>query len=72
MGVSSFLFVIKELGQLQSLYTAPELVGRLAHLVGIIPECEPVRPGQLLPQFSIPSLSTTISSFDKVFQHPGP
>ena len=41
-----------ELGQIQSLYTAPELVGRLAHLAGLIPEYAPVAPAQLIPLFS--------------------
>lgn len=41
-----------ELGQIQSLYTAPELVGRLAHLAGLIPEYAPVTPTQLIPLFS--------------------
>lgn len=40
-----------ELGQLQQVYTAPELVGRLAHLAGIIPEYAPVTPAQLVPLF---------------------
>lgn len=41
-----------ELGQLQSLYTAPELVGRLAYLAGLIPEYTPVTPEQLMFLFS--------------------
>lgn len=41
-----------ELGQIQALYTAPELVGRLAHLAGLIPEYAPVTPTQLIPLFS--------------------
>jgi len=41
----------QELGQLQQLYTAPELVGRLAHLAGLIPEYEPMTPTQLMPLF---------------------
>ena len=42
----------QELGELQSRYTAPELVGRLAHLAGLIPEPVPITPAELLPQFS--------------------
>ena len=41
-----------ELGQLQLLYTAPELVGKLAHLAGISPEYTPVAPQQLISSFS--------------------
>ncbi|MBO5339412.1 MAG: tRNA glutamyl-Q(34) synthetase GluQRS [Oscillospiraceae bacterium] len=41
-----------ELGQLQQVCTAPELVGRLAHLAGLIPEYAPVTPAQLVPMFS--------------------
>lgn len=41
----------QELGQLQQLYTAPELVGRLAHLAGLIPEYAPMTPTQLIPLF---------------------
>ena len=42
----------QELGELQSRYTAPELVGRLAHLAGLIPEPVPITPAELLPLFS--------------------
>ena len=42
----------QELGELQSRYTAPELVGRLAHLAGLIPEPAPVTPAELVPLFS--------------------
>ena len=42
----------QELGQLQAKYTAPELVGRLAHAAGLIPEAAPVTPEELLPLFS--------------------
>ena len=42
----------QELGQLQAHFTAPELVGRLAHLAGLIPEYAPVTPAQLVPLFS--------------------
>lgn len=41
----------QELGQLQQLYTAPELVGLLAHLAGLIPEYVPMTPAQLVPLF---------------------
>ena len=41
----------QELGQLQEKYTAPELVGRLAHLAGLIPEYTPITPTQLIPLF---------------------
>ena len=42
----------QELGELQSRYTAPELVGRLAHLAGLIPEPVPITPAELVPLFS--------------------
>ena len=41
-----------ELGQLQARFSAPELVGLLAHAAGLIPEAAPVTPRQLLPLFS--------------------
>ena len=41
-----------ELGQLQEIYTAPELVGRLAHLAGLLPEHAPMTPAQLIPLFT--------------------
>lgn len=41
-----------ELGQLQQLYTAPELVGHLARLAGLIPEYAPMTPAELIPLFS--------------------
>ena len=40
-----------ELGQLQATYTAPELVGHLAHAAGLIPEYAPVTPAELVGQF---------------------
>lgn len=42
----------QELGELQSRYTAPELLGRLAHLAGLIPEPAPITAQQLIPLFS--------------------
>ena len=42
----------KELGQLRRQYTARELVGRLAHLAGLIPEAAPVSPEELVPLFA--------------------
>ena len=42
----------QELGELQSRYTAPELVSRLAHLAGLIPEPVPITPAELVPLFS--------------------
>ena len=42
----------QELGELQSRYTAPELVGRLAHLAGLISEPATVTPAELVPLFS--------------------
>ena len=42
----------QELGELQSRYTASELVGRLAHLAGFIPEPAAVTPAELVPLFS--------------------
>ncbi len=41
-----------ELGQLRQLCSAPELVGRLAVLAGLIPDYEPMTPSQLVPLFS--------------------
>lgn len=41
-----------ELGQLQQQYTAPELVGILAHLAGLLPEPAPITPADLVPLFS--------------------
>ena len=41
----------QELGQLQEKYTAPELVGHLACLAGLIPEYAPMTPTQLIPLF---------------------
>lgn len=40
-----------ELGQLRQRFTAPELVGLLAHLAGLIPEAAPMTPSGLLPLF---------------------
>lgn len=40
-----------ELGQLQQRYTAPELVGILAHLAGLTPEYAPISPSDLIPLF---------------------
>lgn len=40
-----------ELGWLQEHYTAPELVGRLAHAAGLLPEYQPASPGELLACF---------------------
>lgn len=42
----------QELGALQSRYTAPELVGALAHAAGLIPDPAPLAPTQLLPLFA--------------------
>ena len=42
----------QELGELQSRYTAPELLGRLAHLARLIPEPAPVTAQELIPLFS--------------------
>lgn len=42
----------QELGQLQSKYTAPELVGHLAFAAGLLPEYTPATPEQLVPLFS--------------------
>lgn len=41
-----------ELGQLQLRYSAPELVGILAHLAGLIPEPAPITPTDLVPLFA--------------------
>ena len=42
----------QELGALQQRFTARELVGRLAHLAGLIPEPAAVTPAALVPLFS--------------------
>lgn len=42
----------QELGELQSRYTAPELLGCLAHLAGLIPEEVPITAEELIPLFS--------------------
>ena len=42
----------QELGALQQRFTARELVGRLAHLAGLIPEAAPVSPEELVPLFA--------------------
>ena len=42
----------QELGELQSRYTAPELLGRLAHRAGLIPEPAPITAQELIPLFS--------------------
>lgn len=42
----------QELGQLQQHYTAPELVGKLAHLAGILDRPEAVTPRELVSLFS--------------------
>lgn len=41
----------QELGELQEHYTAPELVGYLAHLAGLWESGEPITPTELLPFF---------------------
>lgn len=41
----------QELGALREKYSAPELVGILAHLAGLIPEPAPVTPSQLVALF---------------------
>ncbi len=56
----------QELGQLQQLYTAPELVGRLAHLARLIPEYAPITPTQLVPLFNwrkVPKEDLTAPNF---------
>ena len=42
----------QELGELQTRYTAPELVGRLALAAGLLSQYAPVTPEELLPHFS--------------------
>ena len=41
-----------ELGQLQERYTAPQLVGLLAHAAHLIDTPDPITPRELLPLFS--------------------
>ena len=47
----------KELGQLKESYTAPELVGTLAHAAGLIPRREAITPEELIPLFDWEKLS---------------
>ena len=42
----------QELGQLQQRFSAPELVGRLAHLAGLLERPEAITPRELVPLFS--------------------
>lgn len=42
----------QELGQLQQRYTAPELVGRLAYMAGLLDRPQAITPGELIPLFS--------------------
>lgn len=42
----------QELGWLKEKYTAPELVGRLAHMAGLLEQYQPVTPTELVPLFS--------------------
>lgn len=42
----------QELGQLQERYTAPEIVGLLAHAARLIDRPEPIAPRELIPLFS--------------------
>ena len=53
-----------ELGQLQTMFTAPELVGRLAHAAGLLPEYEPIHPEKLLPLFDWKKVPKTDFVFD--------
>ena len=58
----------QELGQLQQHYTAPELVGHLAHLAGLIPEYTPITPAQLIPLFDwskVPNADLTAPNLPK-------
>ena len=41
-----------DMGVLRQHHTAPELIGRLAHYAGLLPEPQPVMPSQLLNVFS--------------------
>jgi len=41
-----------DMASLRQHYTAPQLIGRLAHLVGLLPEPQPVLPTELLSLFS--------------------
>ena len=42
----------QELGQLQQRYTAPELVGKLAHMAGLLDQPEGITPRELVKEFS--------------------
>ena len=57
----------QELGALQQRFTARELVGRLAHLAGLIPEAAPVSPEELVPLFAWEKLPRA----DRVFSLDG-
>ena len=41
-----------DMASLRQHYTAPQLIGRLAHLVGLLPDPQPVLPTELLSLFS--------------------
>jgi glutamyl-tRNA synthetase len=41
-----------DMASLRQRYTAPQLVGLLAHLIGLLPAPQPVAPADLLPIFS--------------------
>ena len=54
----------KELGELQKQYTAPEIVGKLAHAAGLIEKEEAVTPRELIGEFEwkkVPKKDLTIS-----------
>lgn len=55
----------QELGQLQQRFSAPELVGRLAHLAGLLERPEAVTPRELIPLFSWEKLPKEDISIDR-------
>lgn len=59
----------QELGQLQSRFTAPQIVGTLAHAAGLLDREEEVAPEELLPLFrwdKLPRKDLTLSIGEKI------
>ena len=59
----------QELGQLQRRFTAPQIVGTLAHAAGLLDREEEVAPEELLPLFrwdKLPRKDLTLSIGEKI------